>query len=70
MDPADLELVFLLHHEDQRNGHGVVDLPLHHSCSWGKLWAGANEPRGAAFQFTLPDAVRELTAPLQASQRI
>ena len=33
----------------------------------GKLWAEANEPRGAAFQFTLPGAEAELTTPLQAS---
>jgi signal transduction histidine kinase len=33
----------------------------------GKLWAGANEPRGAVFQFTLPGAERELTNSLQAN---
>jgi len=27
------------------------------------LWAEANEPRGAVFQFTLPDAETELTTP-------
>jgi serine/threonine protein kinase len=36
----------------------------------GKLWAEANEPRGAVFQFTLPAAGRELTNPLQARERI
>src|SRR6516225_6003249 len=35
----------------------------------GKLWAEANEPRGAVFQFTLPDVEKELTAPLHESQR-
>ncbi|MBV9532990.1 MAG: hypothetical protein JO283_18485, partial [Bradyrhizobium sp.] len=35
----------------------------------GKLWVEANKPRGAAFQFTLPDVERELTAPLQPSQQ-
>ena len=35
----------------------------------GELWARANEPRGAVFQFTLPDVERELTAPFHASQR-
>jgi PAS domain S-box-containing protein len=33
----------------------------------GKLWAQANEPRGAVLQFTLPGAERELTPPPQAS---
>jgi PAS domain S-box-containing protein len=28
----------------------------------GRLWAEANEPRGAVFQFTLPDAQKELHA--------
>jgi C4-dicarboxylate-specific signal transduction histidine kinase len=32
----------------------------------GRLWAGANEPRGAVFQFTLPGAEGELTNPLQS----
>ncbi|MCC8969738.1 PAS domain-containing sensor histidine kinase [Bradyrhizobium brasilense] len=35
----------------------------------GKLWAEANEPRGAVFQFTLPGADGEFTIPLHASQR-
>ncbi|TQF29723.1 AAA family ATPase [Bradyrhizobium sp. UNPA324] len=33
----------------------------------GKLWAEANEPRGAVFQFTLPGAEWELTTPHQTS---
>jgi PAS domain S-box-containing protein len=32
----------------------------------GRLWAEANEPRGAVFQFTLPGGERELTNPLPA----
>ncbi|GGF49287.1 hypothetical protein GCM10011611_64640 [Aliidongia dinghuensis] len=35
----------------------------------GRLWADANEPRGAVFQFTLPGAERELTNPLQSVRR-
>jgi signal transduction histidine kinase len=27
----------------------------------GRLWAAANEPRGAVFQFTLPGAENQLT---------
>jgi signal transduction histidine kinase len=32
----------------------------------GRLWAEANEPRGAVFKFTLPGGERELTNPLPA----
>ena len=35
----------------------------------GRLWAEANEPRGAAFQFTLPGAEKELKNPLPAAQQ-
>ena len=28
----------------------------------GRLWAEANEPHGAVFQFTLPSLVNELTS--------
>jgi light-regulated signal transduction histidine kinase (bacteriophytochrome) len=31
----------LLHHQVQRNRHGVVDLPLHHPCSWGQAVGGS-----------------------------
>ncbi|QLL63950.1 hypothetical protein FKV68_20925 (plasmid) [Sinorhizobium mexicanum] len=35
----------------------------------GKLWAEANEPRDAVFQFTLSGADGELTSPLQVGHR-
>jgi signal transduction histidine kinase len=35
----------------------------------GHLWAGANEPRGAVFQFTLPSVEKELRNPLQAAHQ-
>ena len=35
----------------------------------GRLWADANEPRGAIFQFTLPGADRELMNFLQAAHQ-
>jgi PAS domain S-box-containing protein len=35
----------------------------------GRLWAEPNEPRGAAFKFTLPSAEKELMASDQAVQR-
>ena len=37
---------------------GAVDMPVHHRCSRGKLWAEANEPCGDAFRFTLPGIKR------------
>ncbi|MBV9115525.1 MAG: PAS domain-containing protein, partial [Hyphomicrobiales bacterium] len=33
----------------------------------GRLWADANEPRGAVFQFTLPGTEREITKPVQST---
>ena len=48
--------------------HGAVDMPLNHAHE-GKLWAEANEPRGAVFQFTLPGTDGELTSPLQVDRR-
>ena len=38
----------------RRHGHGTVDLPFDHRGAWRTLWASANVPRGAIFQFTLP----------------
>ena len=35
----------------------------------GRLWAETNEPRGAAFQFTLPGAEKELTTSPQAAHQ-
>ena len=29
-------------------------MPVHYRRPWGRLWAEANEPRGAVFQVTLP----------------
>jgi phosphoglycerate-specific signal transduction histidine kinase len=34
----------------------------------GRLWAGANEPRGATFQFTLPLAAGDTVPPRNAGQ--
>ena len=35
----------------------------------GRLWAAVNEPRGAVFQFTLPDAEKKLTKAHQEEPR-
>lgn len=56
IDPAHLERVFEGFYITKNNGVGmglsicrsIIDAPS------GRLWADANEPRGAVFQFTLP----------------
>jgi PAS domain S-box-containing protein len=35
----------------------------------GRLWGGVNEPRGAVFQFTLPDAEKEITKSRPAARQ-
>jgi hypothetical protein len=42
-----------LHDQAQRFGAGAVDLPFDHRSAGGRLWASANVPRGAIFQFTV-----------------
>ena len=37
----------------RRHGHGSLDLPLDHRSARRTLWATANTPGGATFQFTL-----------------
>jgi C4-dicarboxylate-specific signal transduction histidine kinase len=67
IDPTHLERVFQAFYTTKSGGTGIglsicrciID------AHGGQLWADANEPRGAVFQFTLPDAKRELTNPLQ-----
>jgi C4-dicarboxylate-specific signal transduction histidine kinase len=71
IDPAYLDRVFDAFYTTKSSGTGMglsICRSIIHAHG-GKLWAEANEPRGAAFQFTLPDVERELTAPLHASQR-
>jgi PAS domain S-box-containing protein len=71
IDPAHLDRVFDAFYTTKSSGTGMglsICRSIVHAHG-GKLWAGANEPRGAVFQFTLPDAGREVTTPLQASRR-
>ena len=71
IDPVYLDRVFDAFYTTKSSGTGMglsICRSIIHAHG-GKLWAGANEPRGAAFQFTLPDVERELTAPLQARQQ-
>jgi signal transduction histidine kinase len=71
IDPAYLDRVFDAFYSTKSSGTGMglsICRSIIHAHG-GELWAGPNQPRGAVFQFTLPDVERELTAPVQASQR-
>ncbi|HMI46385.1 MAG TPA: PAS domain-containing protein, partial [Gemmatimonadaceae bacterium] len=69
VDPEHLDRVFDAFYTTKPSGTGMglsICRSIIHAHG-GKLWADANEPRGAVFQFTLPGAERELTTPPQAS---
>ncbi|MCA6114874.1 PAS domain S-box protein [Bradyrhizobium sp. WSM 1738] len=56
LDPADVERVFQAFYTTKAKGMGM-GLAICRSmveAHGGRLWASANEPRGAVFQFTLP----------------
>ena len=58
IDPAHLERVFEAFYTTKSSGTGM-GLSICQSiidAHGGRLWAQANEPRGAVFQFTLPGA--------------
>ena len=58
IDPAHLERLFEAFYTTKSSGTGM-GLAICRSiigAHGGRLWAGANEPRGAVFQFTLPGA--------------
>ena len=72
IDPEHLDRVFEAFYTTKSSGTGMglsICWSIIHAHG-GKLWAEANEPRGAVFQFTLPAAERELTNPLPARERI
>lgn len=65
IDPANLDRVFDAFYTTKSTGSGMglsICRSIIHAHG-GKLWAESNEPRGAVFQFTLPDAEREFSAP-------
>jgi C4-dicarboxylate-specific signal transduction histidine kinase len=56
LDPADVERVFQAFYTTKAKGMGM-GLAICRSmveAHGGRMWASANEPRGAIFQFTLP----------------
>jgi C4-dicarboxylate-specific signal transduction histidine kinase len=64
IDPTHLERVFEAFYTTKSGGTGM-GLAICRSiidAHGGKLWAAANEPRGAVFRFTLLDAERELAS--------
>ena len=71
IDSARLERVFDAFYTTKPSGTGMglsICRSIIHAHG-GKLWAEANEPRGAVFQFTLPGPDGELTSPLQVDHR-
>src|SRR5215470_13291992 len=70
IDPQHLKRVFEAFYTTKPSGMGM-GLSICRSiigAHGGRLWAEANEPRGAVFQFTLPGSERELTNPHQSVQ--
>jgi signal transduction histidine kinase len=60
IDPEHIERVFDAFYTTKADGVGM-GLSICRSiidAHGGRLWADANEPRGAAFQFTLPGSKR------------
>jgi C4-dicarboxylate-specific signal transduction histidine kinase len=71
INATDLERVFQAFYTTKSSGTGMGLLICRTiiDAHGGKLWAEANEPRGAVFQFTLPDAEQERPNPFQSSLR-
>ena len=66
LEPASLERLFDAFYTTKSNGLGM-GLSICHSiieAHRGRIWAGANEPRGAVFHFTLPSE-RDETVPAE-----
>jgi PAS domain S-box-containing protein len=68
LDPANLERLFDAFYTTKSSGLGM-GLSICHSiieAHGGRIWAGANEPRGAAFHFALPLEQDEAVPPEHA----
>jgi PAS domain S-box-containing protein len=71
IDPAHLDRVFDAFYTTKSSGTGMglsICRSIIHAHG-GKLWVEANEPRGAVFHFTLPDAEGEIMAALPEGRR-
>ena len=71
IDPEHLERVFEALYTTKSSGMGM-GLSICRSiidAHAGRLWADANEPRGAVFQFTLPSAEKELMSSRPAAHQ-
>src|SRR3954451_546516 len=71
IDPEHLERVFEAFYTTKPSGVGM-GLSICRSiidAHGGRLWAEANEPRGAVFQFTLSSAERELMTSSQVAHQ-
>jgi signal transduction histidine kinase len=71
IDPDHLDRLFEAFYTTKSSGVGM-GLSICRSiidAHGGRLWADANEARGAVFQFTLPGAEQEVTNPLPAAQQ-
>jgi len=70
LDPASLEHLFNSFYTTKSSGMGI-GLSICRSiveAHGGRIWAGANEPRGAVFQFTLPLERNETVSAQYAGQ--
>jgi signal transduction histidine kinase len=69
LDPQSVDRLFEAFYTTKPDGLGM-GLPICRSiieAHGGRLWATANEPRGAVFQFTLPIERRETVPADRAS---
>jgi PAS domain S-box-containing protein len=72
IDPERLDRVFDAFYTTKSKGVGM-GLAISRSiiqAHGGRLWAGANEPRGAIFQFTLPTPQNQLMDSLPAAEQL
>ena len=73
LDPKNVERLFEAFYTTKPTGMGM-GLAICRSiieAHGGRMWAGANEPRGAVFQFTLPLASEQTTSrPVRAGEPI
>jgi PAS domain S-box-containing protein len=70
LDPKTMDRMFDAFFTTKSKGMGM-GLAICHSIietHGGRMWAGANEPRGATFQFTLPLAPGDMVPPRHAGQ--